>query len=430
MPRRAPAHSTPSRTGRRSANHPTSVPATATLGGGRGSDVSSHDPQRRRLTFSGFRPRRIEGGRGTSRLGRPPGCPCRPLSSRVLFRRQQGPIVSSSKKLRGSSDVTPRVTTLRFAGKCCYPAHEATASGSGFSLTPTQTYSWGSVDSSRCRRQSIEAAIRSSRFISFSRSACEATSASSTRRMSALTSPVLGSDHAPDLAPRARRRLTSCRRAAGDLLDPGGELLELLRMLRVCISSASARSCSPRWRPSRSMVIRLRSSNSSRPDASPVTEPPVRGCASAAARRSSNAPRELRDSLRDLCGHLRLDPLVDEALKLRRPASARLRAASARSSSRSRPCHADIAVLQLGAEGIDRLRHLGARRHVLAEAVVEDAQPLRQGVELARDHRIGDRRALHLCELLADCVEVVGELVDALDRRRRRRQRRVPRSAM
>ena len=104
------------------------------------------------------------------------------------------------------------------------------------------------------------------------------------------------------------------------------------------------------------------------------------------------------DSLRDLCGHLCLDPRVDETLKLLRRGAGRVRRDGAR---------------QLGAEGFDRLRHLGARCHVLVEAVVEEAQPLRQGVELARDHRIGDRCALRLCELLADCVEVVGELVDA-----------------
>ena len=43
-----------------------------------------------------------------------------------------------------------------------------------------------SAASSRCRRQSIDDAIRSSRFISFSRSACDAISASSTRRARAI----------------------------------------------------------------------------------------------------------------------------------------------------------------------------------------------------------------------------------------------------
>ena len=93
---------------------------------------------------------------------------------------------------------------------------------------------------------------------------------------------------------------------------------------------------------------------------------------------------------------------------------------SRRPSTRGMPC----------ARSLDCRVTSRARCHVLAEAVVQEAQPLRQGVELARDHRVGDRRALHLRELLAECVEVVGELVDARIRRRRRRQRRAPRSAL
>ena len=172
---------------------------------------------------------------------------------------------------------------------------------------------------------------------------------------------------------------------------------------------------------------------------SPVTDPAARGCDSAAARRSSS-PRvssatRLRPARRPC-----LDALVDEPLELLRCGARRARRArrdaSARPSRRVRErldralelggVHRDrgARARQLGAEGIDRPRHLAGRRHVLVEPVVQEAETLRQRVELARDHRVGDRRALQLRDLLAHGIEVVRQLLgELLDHRVGRRGR-------